>query len=287
MGVIISRHNISTPTHTSDWLKGPYIFTPEKIWWGGECIVTSYFHSQQYLEGWFYRDIIFSPLSVFGQGVIISWHYIFTPGNIWWGGDYIVTLYFHPDSIWWRGDYIVTLYFHCWQYLVRGWLYRDIIFSLLTIFREGVIISLHDILTPDNIWSRGDYIVTLYFRSWLYLVGGDYIVTLYFHSWQYLVRGWLYPDIFSLLTIFSEGVNISWHYIFTPDNIWWGGDYIVTLYFHPWQYLVRGCLYCDIISLLTIFGEGVIISWHIFTPEDIWREGDYIVTLQYHFWRYP
>ena len=191
---------------------------------------------------------------MFGAGVIISWHHIFTADNIWSGGDYIVTQYSHP-----------------WQYLVRGWLYHDIIFSLLTIFREGVIISWHDILTPDNIWS-----------------GGDCIVTLYFRSWQYLVRGWLYHDIFSLLTIFHEGVNISWHYIFTPDNIWWGGDYIVTLYFHSWQYLVRGWLYCDIIfSLLITFGEGVIISGHIFTPADIWWGGDYIVTLQYHFWHYP
>ena len=133
---------------------------------------------------------------------------------------------------------------------MRGWIYLNVIFSFPTIFG-----------------------------------GGDYIVTLYFHPWQFLVRGWLYPDIFSLLTIFSEGVNISWHYIFTPDNIWWGGDYIVTLYFHSWQYLVRGWLYCDIIfSLLTIFGEGVIISWHIFTPEDIWWGGDYIVTLHHHFW---
>ena len=258
-----------------------------KIWWGGEYIVTSYFHPQQYLEG-----------------VIISWHYIFTPDNIWTGGEYIVILYFHswqylvrgwlypdifslltifsegvniswhyiftPDNIWSGGDFIVTLYFHTWQYLVRGWLYRDIIFSLLTLFGEGVIISWHYIFSPDNIWWGGDYIMT------------------YFHSWRYLVRGWLYPDIFSLLTIFSEGVNISWHYVFTPDNIWWGviiswhyiltpgnigwgDDYIVTLYFQSWQYLVR----------------GVIISWHIFTPEDIWWGGDYIMTLQYHFWHYP
>ena len=202
----------------------------------------------------------------------ISWHYIFTPDNILSGGDYIVTLYFHS-----------------WQYLVRGWLYRDIIFSLPTIF------------------GGGDHIVTLYLHPWQYLVrgwlyrdiifslptifgGGDYIVTLYLHPWQYLVRGWLYRDtIFSPLTVFGQGVIISWHYIFTPDNIWWGGEYIVTLYFHSWQYLVRGWLYRDIIfSLLTIFGEGVIISWHyIFTPEDIWWGGDYIVTLQYHFWHYP
>ena len=113
----------------------------------------------------------------------LQWHYIFTPDKIWWGGEYIVNHIFIPDNIW------------------RGWLYRDIIFPLLTIFGEG----------------------------------GDYIVT-YFHSWQYLVRGWLYRDIiFSLLTIFGEEVIISWQYIFTPDSIWWGGDYIVTLHFHSWH----------------------------------------------------
>ena len=188
---------------------------------------------------------------------------------------------------------------------MRGWLYCDIIFSLLTIFGEGVIKSWHYIFTPDNICCRGDYIVTLYFHPWQYLVrgviiswdyifasgniwsGDDYIVT-YFHSWQYLVRGWIYRDIiFSLLIIFGEGVIISWHNIFTPGNIWLGDYHIVTLYFHSWQYLVRGWLYRDIFSLLKIFGEGVIISWHIFTREDIWWGGDYIVTLQYHFWHYP
>ena len=188
------------------------------------------------MRGWIYRNVIFSFPTIFGGG-----------------------------------DDIVTLYFHSWQYLVRGWLYRDIIFSLLTIFGQGVIISWHYSFTPGNIW-------------W----GGDYIVTLYFRSWQYLVRGWLYRDIiFSLLAIFGEGVITSWHYIITPGNIWWGGDYILT-YFHSWQYLVRGWIYRDItFSLLAIFGEGVIILWHIFTPEDIWWGGDYIVTLQYHFWHYP
>ena len=160
------------------------------------------------MRGWIYRNVIFSFPTIFGGG-----------------------------------DYIVTLYFHTWQYLVRGWIYRDIIFSLLTIFGEGMIISWPYIITPDSIWS-----------------GGDYIVTLYFHSWQYLLRGWLYRDIiFSLLTKFSEGVNISWHYIFTPHNIWWGDDYIVTLYFHPWQYLVRGWYHDTIFSPLTIFGAGVIV----------------------------
>ena len=156
----------------------------------GLIIRTLYFHSRENLmRRWIYRNVIFSFPTIFG------------------GGDYIVTLYFHP-----------------WQYLVRGWIYCDIIFSLLTIFGEGVIISWHCIFTPDNIW-------------W----GGEYIMTLYFHSWQYLVRGWLYRDIiFSILTIFSQGMIILWHYIFTPGNVWWGCDYIVTLYFHLWQYLVRG-----------------------------------------------
>ena len=248
-----------------------YIFTPDKIWWGGDYIVASYFHSWQYLvRGWLYPGITFSLLTIFGEG----------------------------------GDYIVTLHLHSWQYLVMGWLYPDITFSFLTIFGEGVIISWLYIFTPYSIWWGGSYIVTLHFHSWQYLgrgwiyrsitfslltilgEGGDYIMTLHFHSWQYLVRGWLYRDItFSPLTKFGEGVIISWHYIFTPDKIWWGDDYIVTLHFHSWQYLVRGWLYCDItFSLLTIFGEGVIISWHyIFTPDNIWWGGDYIVTLRYIF----
>ena len=223
------------------------------------------------MRGWLYRDVIFSLLTIFGRGVIISWHNILTPNNIWSGGDYIVTSYFHS-----------------WQYFVRGWFYCVMIFSPLTIFGQGVIISWHYIFIPGNIWS-GVII------SWHYIFtpgniwsGGDYIVTLYFHSWQYLVRGWIHRDIiFSLLIIFGEGVNISWHYIFTPNNIWWGGDYIVTLYFHSWQYLVRGWIYRDIIfTLLIIFGEGVIISWHyIFTPDNIWWGGDYIVTY-FHSWRY-
>ena len=259
MGVITLSRSISTPLSNCMGMLIMIIMpwcisTPHKNF--GSIIITLYFHCWQYLvRGWLYRCIIFSFLTIFGEGVIISWHYIFTADNIWWGGDYIVALYFHS-----------------WQYLVRGWLYRDIIFSLLTIFGEGVIISLHYIFIPDNIW-------------W----GGDYIVTLYFHCWQYLVRGWLYRCIiFSFLTIFGEGVIISWHYIFTADNIWWGGDYIVALYFHSWQYSVRGWLYRDIFSpwqylvwgwlyreiifsFLTIFEEGVIIFWHnIFTPDNIW-----------------
>ena len=299
------------------WIYRNVIFSFPTIFGGGDYILTLYFHPWQYLvRGWIYRDIIFSLLTIFGAGVIISWHYIFTPDNIWSGGDYIVTQYSHP-----------------WQYLVRGWLYRDIIFSLLTIFHEGVIISWNDILTPGNIWWGGIYILTYIFTpdniwwgviiSWHYIFtpdsiwsGGDYIVTQYSHPWQYLVQGWLYRDIifslltwqyfvrgwlyrdmiFSPLTIFGQGVIISWHYIFAPGNIWSGGDYIVTLYFHSWQYmvrgdyivtyfhswrhLVRGWLYHDIFSLLKIFGEGVIISWHYNIISDTFLEygtgGDYI-----------
>ena len=176
----------------------------------------------------------------------------------------------------WRG----SLYFHSWKYLVRGWLYHDIIFSLLAIFNEGVNISWH-IFTPDNI--------------------GERVIILYI--------------MFSLLTIFGERVIILWLYIFTPSNIKWGGEYIVTLYFHPWQYwwggeyivtlyfhslqyLVRGWIYHDILfspliilvrgwlyhnimfSLLTIFGEVVIILWHYIIIPDTTLEsgtgGDYI-----------
>ena len=117
--------------------------------------------------------------------MIILWHFIFTPGIISWEGDYIVTWNSHP-----------------WQYLVRGWLYCDITFSLLAIFGQGgglyrdIIFSL-----LGNIWWGGDYILT------------------HFHSWKYFVRRWLYRDIiFSLLIIFGEGVITSWHYNIISDT---------------------------------------------------------------------
>ena len=159
MGVIMLCHDISTPTlkfHgtgsnilcnsmstplsscvTRSW--SWHIFTPDNIWGGGDYIAKIYSYSQQYL-------------------IIISWHYFFTSDNIRRGCDCIVTLCFHSwqyffwgvqylggggwgcdyichyifttNNIWGGGDYIVTLYFHSRQYLGRGWLYRDIIFSL-------------------------------------------------------------------------------------------------------------------------------------------------------------
>ena len=113
----------------------------------------------------------------------------------------------------------MTLYFHPWQYSVRGWLYRDIIFSLLAIFGEGVIISWHYIFTPNNIW-RGRLYRDIIFS----------LLTIFSEGVNYR------NIIFSLLTIFDEGMIISWHYIFTPDNIWSGGDYIMTLQYNFWHY---------------------------------------------------
>ena len=193
---------------------------------------------------------------------------------------------FTPDNFWWGGEYIVTLYFHSWQFLVRGWLYRDIIFlswQYLVIewkhfphywqFVRGIHRS------PVNSPHKGQWRGALMFS----------LICVWINGWVNnreagdLRRYRTHYDV-----IVMEGVIISWHYIFIPGNIWWGGDYIGTLYFHSWQFLVRGWLYRDIIfSLLKIFGEGVIISWHIFTPEDIWWGGDYIMTLQYNFWHYP
>ena len=220
------------------WIYRNVIYSFPTIFGGGHYIVILYFHPWQYLvRGWLYSDIIFSLLTILVRGVITSWHYIFTRGNIWWGGDYIVTKYCHS-----------------WQYLVRGWLYCDIISSLLAIFGEGWLYR-DIIFSPLTIFGQG----------------GDYIVTSYFHFWQYwwgviiswhdiltpdniFVRGWLYRDIiFSLLAIFGEGVIITWHYIFTPDNIWCRGDYIVTLHFKSWWYLGRGWLYRHItLSFLTL-----------------------------------
>ena len=197
MGVIISCHDISIPTllfHRSDYIMPRYIHLHSL----GPCELL-------------YRATIYPPPLSRSMGVIalcrsistplsscmgitmiimpwclstlqkiwdwLWWHYIFTPDKIWWGGEYIVNHIFIPDNIW------------------RGWLYRDIIFPLLTIFGEG----------------------------------GDYVVAFYFHSWQYLVRRWLYRNIFSLLTVFGEGMIIVWHYIFIPDtplDSGNGGDYI-------------------------------------------------------------
>ena len=282
-----------------------YISTSILSFHGSDYIMPRYIHHDSLVPwDWLYHATIYPPQLSSSIGVITLSRSISTPLSNCMGmlimlimpwcistphknlGLIIMTLYFHCWQYLVKGDYIVALYFHSWQYLVRGWLYRDIIFSLLTIFGEGVIISYY-IFIPDNIW-------------W----GGDYIVTLYFHSWQYLVRGWLYRDIiFSLLTIFGKGVIISWHifiltifglgmiiswdYIFIPDNIWRGGDNILTLYFHSWQYLLRGLLYREtVLSLLTIFGEGWLYRDIVFSLLTIFGEGVIISWLHFHSWQY-
>ena len=172
------------------------IFTPDNIWWGGDYIVTLYFHSWQYLvRGWLYRDIIFSLLEIFGEGVIISWHYISIPGNIWWGDNYIVTLYFHPWQYLVWGWLYRDIIFSLWQYLVRGWLlYRDIVFSLLMIFGAGVIISWHHIIIPDTTLESGtggDYI-------WIFslskfdcaVIPGNYHSYPHIHPMKFGIGGW-------------------------------------------------------------------------------------------------
>ena len=146
---------------------------------------------------------------------------------------------------------ILTLYFHSRQYVERGWLYRDIIFSLPTMFGEGVIISWNYIITPNNIWEGADYhyidvIMSAMASKITSLTIAYSIVYSGAHQGKYqssasltFVRGihrspmnspykvpvmrkmfpfddiTMYHDIIpSLLTIFGEGVIISWHYIF-------------------------------------------------------------------------
>ena len=124
---------------------------------------------------------------------------------------------------------------------MRGWIYRDIIFSLLTIFGEGVIILWHAIFTPDNIWS------------------GVMI------SWHHILT----PDNI------GEGVIISWHYILTPGNIWWGADYIVTLHYHSWHYpriWHWRWLYLNIftIQIWHCSDTRVLLFISIYSPHETW-----------------
>ena len=177
--------------------------------------------------------------------------YIHPHSQVPWEWLYRATIYPPPlsSSMGLGVIYYATV---CQLLCLVVWQDHDLdIFSLLTIIGEGVIISWKYILTPNNIWGVGNYIMTLFLHFWQYW-GGDVI--------------------------------ISWHYVFTLDNIWGGGDYIVALHFHPWQCLGGGWLYRGIIfPLPTILGEGVIISWHyIFTPDNIWGGGDCIVTLYFH-----
>ena len=149
------------------------IFTPDNIWWGGDYVVTSYFRFRQYLvREWLYRDIIFSLRTIFGERVIISWHYIFNPDSIWWGGILSWHYIFTPDSSWWG--------------LILFWPY---------------------IFTPDNIWWRGDYIGTLHFHSWCFP---------YVWHWR-----WLYLNIFTIqVWLCSDTRVLSFTYIYSPHETW-------------------------------------------------------------------
>ena len=148
----------------------------------------------------------------------------------------------------------MTLYFHSWQYLVRewlyrdiifplliilvrGWLYRDIIFSLLAIVGEGVIISWHHIFIPDNI---GEGVII----SW------HYIFTLG-NIWWGVIISW---HIFTPDNI-GEGVIISWHYIIIPDTT------LEWRWLHLNIFTIQIWLSCDTRVLLFI---------SIYSPHETW-----------------
>ena len=117
----------------------------------------------------------------------------------------------------------MKLYFHTWQYLVRGWLYRDTIFSLLAIFGEGMIILWHDILTPDNIWP-GVIISWHIFTPEDIWWGGDYIMTLQYHFWHYpriWHWRWLYLNIFTIqIWLCSDTRVLLFISIYSPHETW-------------------------------------------------------------------
>ena len=195
---------------------------------------------QYSVRGWLYRDIIFSLLTIFGQGVIISWHYIFTPDHIWWGGDYIVT-FFTPEDIWWGGDYIAILQYHFWHSLLWRHNGRDSISNhqphdclLSRSFRrrskKTSKLRVTGLWAPLNSPPKGQWRGALMFS----------LICIWMNGWVnnrepgYLRR---YCAHYDVTVIFGEGVIISWH-IFTPEDIWWGGDYIVTLQYHFWHSLL-------------------------------------------------
>ena len=98
MGVVIWCHNISTPLSTAYQLL---------------CLVVWEWQDHD-------LDIISSLHTIFGEGVIISWHYIHTPNNFWGGGDYTVTLYFHSSRIWHRGWLYLNIFTpHIWLCRVK------------------------------------------------------------------------------------------------------------------------------------------------------------------------
>ena len=145
------------------WLYRDIILSLLIILVRGDYIVTWYSHPWQYLvRGWFYRDIIFSLLAIFGQAVIISWHYIFSPDIISWHYSIISDTTLESGT---GGDYI-------WIFSLSKFVCAMIPVSLLiSIYSPhetwgvGVIIFKHDTLFADETWCFGEYVNGLYQQS--------------------------------------------------------------------------------------------------------------------------
>ena len=119
-GVIISCHDISTPTlyfHRSDYIMPQYI------------------HSHSLVpQEWLYHARIYLPPLSTSREVIISCHDISTPTLYFHGSDYIMPRYIHPHSI-----------------VPREWLYHATIYPPPLASCMEVIISCHNIFTPHAI----------------------------------------------------------------------------------------------------------------------------------------
>ena len=144
MGVIVSCHDISTPTllfHGSDYIMPRYIHP----------------HSLVPFE-WLYHATIYPPLLSCSMGVTVSCHDISTPTLLFHGSDCIMPWYIHPFSL-----------------VPREWLYHATIYPTPLCSSIWVIISCHDISTP-TLWFHGrDYIMPWYIHphslvpwEWLY-----------------------------------------------------------------------------------------------------------------------
>ena len=164
-------------------------------------------------------------------------------------------------------------YFHSRQNLALRWSYCDMIFSFLTIymllFFGGVGVGV-GVEWGGWLWGWG------WGLGWVAMgVGvGHYIMISYFHSWQHLME-----------------VIMLCHYIFIPDNIRSGSDYIVPLHFHSRHSLVWGRLYRHFIftPVKVQFGGDQAATY--FTPLDCGTGRDYvwlssILTFDITEWRY-
>ena len=226
MGVIILCHDISTPTlkfHGSDYIMPRYIHP----------------HSLVPRE-WLYHATIYPPPLSSSTGVIISCHDISTPILKFHGSDYIVSRYIHPHSLVPREWlYHATIYIHPHSLVPREWLYHARIYPPPLSSSMGVIISCQDISPPPPPPPPPPHTHTHTHThtqvpwEWLYRA------TIYPpHSqvpWeQYVLCNSMSTPLFGCVTR-----SWSWH-IFTPDNNWGGGDYIVKMYSYSQHYLGSG-----------------------------------------------